>query len=78
MDYLNEFYSSIVQNPDIKRYKIGSDYVVDNITDPTLKAILKYKHPHLIAINDRFKGKDTFNFKKVQLTETKNQIFKTE
>ena len=78
MDYLNEFFSSIVQNPDIKRYKIGSDYVVDNITDPTLKAILKYKHPHLIEINDRFKGKDTFNFKKVQLTETKNQIFKTE
>ena len=77
LGYLNEFFSSIVQNLDIKRYEKGSDYVVDNITDPTLKAILKQrKHPHIIAINDRFKGKDTFNFKKVQLTETKNQILK--
>ena len=48
----------MVQNLDIKRYKIGSEYVVGNITDP----ILKYrKHPNTIAINDRFKGKDTFN-----------------
>ena len=41
LGYLNEFFSSIVQNLDIKRYEKGSDYVVDNITDRTLKAILK-------------------------------------
>ena len=65
----------MVENLDIKRYEIGSDTVVDNTTDPTLKAILKYKkHPSIIAINDRYKGKDTFNFNEVHITETKNQI----
>ena len=71
------FFSSIVENLDIKRQKIGSDSVVDNTTDPTLKAILKYrKHPSIITINDRYKGKDTFNFNEVHVTEIKNQILK--
>ena len=74
-DYLNKFFSSIVKNLDIRRYKIGYDSVVDNTTDPILKAILKFwKHPSIIAINDRYKGKDTFNFNEVHMTETKNQI----
>ena len=75
--YLNELFSSIVENHDIKRYEIGSDSLVDNTTDPTLKAILKYrKHPSLIAINDRYKGKDIFNFNEVHVIEIKNKIFK--
>ena len=62
--YLNAFFfSSIVENLDIKRQKIGSDSVVDNTADPNLKAILKYrKHPSIIAINDRYRGKDIFIF----------------
>ena len=57
------FFSSIVENLDIKRQKIGSDSVVDNTADPNLKAILKYrKHPSIIAINDRYRGKDIFIF----------------
>ena len=62
--YLNAFFfSSIVENLDIKRQKIGSDSVVDNTADPNLKAILKYrKHPSIIAINDRHRGKDIFIF----------------
>ena len=67
----------MVENLDIKRYEIGSDTVVENTTDPILKAILKYrKHPSIIAINDRYKGKDTFNFNEVHVTEIKHQILK--
>ena len=74
-DCLNEVFSSIAQNLDIKRYEIGSDSVVNNTTDPTLKAILKYrKHLSIIAINDRYKGNDTLNFNEVHETEIKNQI----
>ena len=50
---------------------------MDNSTDSILKAILKYrKHPSVIAIDDRYRGKDTFNFVEVQVTEIKNQILK--
>ena len=46
--------SSMVENLGIKRHKIGSESVVDNNTDLTLKAILKdKKHPSIIAINGR-------------------------
>ena len=71
-DYFNDLFSSIAENLDIKKYKIGSYSVVDNTTDSTLKATLKYKkHPSIIAINDRYKGKDTFNFNEVHVTEIK-------
>ena len=44
----------MVENLGIKRHKIGSESVVDNNTDLTLKAILKdKKHPSIIAINGR-------------------------
>ena len=50
---------------------------MDNSTDPILKAILKYrKHPSVIAIDDRYRGKDTFHFIEVQVTEIKTQILK--
>ena len=56
---------------------MDSDSYVDNTTDPTLKAILKYrKHPSIIAFNDRNKGRDTFNFNEVHVTEIKKQILK--
>ena len=72
--YLNEFFSSIVENLDIKRYEIGSDSI--NI-DPTLKAILRYrKCSSIVAINGRYKVKDTFNFNEVHVTKIKNQILK--
>ena len=47
------FFFSIVENLDIKRYEIGSDSI--NI-DPTLKAILRYrKCSSIVAINGRYK-----------------------
>ena len=49
---LNDFFSNIVKNLNIPRYS-RTDSVTENITDSTLKAILKYKdHPdtNIIAI----------------------------
>ena len=44
----------MVENLGIKRHKIGSESVVENNTDLTLKAILKdKKHPSVTAINGR-------------------------
>ena len=52
-DYLNEFFSSIVKNLDIKWYKIGSHSFVDSNIVPILKAFLKHKkHPSIIAVNE--------------------------
>ena len=50
---------------------------MDNTTDPTSKAILKYKkYPCIIAINHRYKGKDNFNCNEVYVTKIKKQILK--
>ena len=77
-DYLNEFCSSTVENLDIKRYETGCDSVVDNTADPTLKVILKYrKHPIIIAINGRYKGKHPFNINKVQVDVWSAKITRT-
>ena len=49
---VNDFFSNIVKNLNILRYS-GTDSVAENITEPTLKAIMKYKDhpdPRLIAI----------------------------
>ena len=34
------------------------------------------KYPSIIVINDRYKGKDIFNFNEVHATEIKKQILK--
>ena len=47
---LNSFFSNIVNNLNISRYS-EFDSVKENITDPTLKAIFKYKdHINILAI----------------------------
>ena len=44
----------------------NNEPIVNNISDPILKAILKYrKHPGVIAIRDKFKIKETFSFVEV-------------
>ena len=47
---LNSFFSNIVKNLNISRYR-EFDLATENIADPTLKAIFKYKdHPRILAI----------------------------
>ena len=54
-EVLNNFFSNIVQNLNIARYTSEESFV-DNISDPTLKAIVKYRnHPSIIAIRKKYK-----------------------
>ena len=52
----------MVQNIDFSRYSKDKP-LVSNTNDTTLKAILKYRnHPSIIAIQNKYKGNDSFNF----------------
>ena len=49
-EVFNSFFSNIVKNLKIPQYS-NSDPIAQNIGDPTLKAIVKYKtHPSFLAI----------------------------
>ena len=53
-------------------YVLRKLYHRKKTTDTTLKAILNYrKNPSIIAIIDRYKGKDSFDFNKAHVTEIK-------
>ena len=72
---LNSFFSNIVKNLNILRC-IEFDSVTENMTDPTLKAIFKYKdHPSILAIQSNFK-KLTFRFSEVNIKDIKKDILK--
>ena len=50
---LNNFFSNIVKNPEIPQYN-QVDTICQNIKDPVIKAIIKYRnHPSIIAIKER-------------------------
>ena len=69
---LNAFFSNIVQNLDIQQYNVD-DPICENINDPLLKAIVRYRnHPSIVAIKKFCNSKSHFSFKNVQ----KEQILK--
>ena len=64
--FLNAFFSNIVQNLDIQQYNVD-DPVCENINDPFLEAIVRYrKHPSTVAIKKFCNSKSHFSFKNVQ------------
>ena len=72
---LNSFFSNIVKNLNISRYS-EFDPVTENIADPTLKAIFKYKdHPSILAIQSHCE-KETFRFSEVNIEDIKKDILK--
>ena len=72
---LNSLFSNIVKNLNISRY-IEFDPVTENITDPTLKAIFKYKaHPSILVIQSNCE-KETFRFSKVNIEDIKKDILR--
>ena len=72
---LISFFSNIVKNLNISRYR-EFDPVTENITDPTLKAIFKYKdHPSILAIQSHCE-KETFRFSEVNIEDIKKDILK--
>ena len=71
---VHPYKTNIVQNLNIPRFE-NDEPVVNNISDPTLKAILKYrKHPGVITIRDKFKIKETFSFVEVDQKEIEKEI----
>ena len=52
---LNTFVSSIVSNPKIDGYSNSDPTIANNIRDPVLKCIVKYRnHPSILAIGELF------------------------
>ena len=63
---LNAFFSNIIQNLDIQQYNVD-DPICENINDPLLKAIVRYRnHPSIVAIKKFCNFKSHFLFKNVQ------------
>ena len=65
-EVLIAFFSNIVQNLDIQQYNVD-DPISENINDPLLKAIARYRnHPSIVAIKKFYSSKSHFSFKNVQ------------
>ena len=57
---LNDFFSNIIKTLNI-RQKNHIDSIIENVRDPTLKAISKYcKHPSILAIKRKNKSGPVF------------------
>ena len=71
---LNAFFSNIVQNLDIQQYNVD-DPICENINDPLLKAIVRYRnHPSIVAIKKFCNSKSHFSFKNVQKEEILKEL----
>ena len=71
---LNTFVSNIVQNLDIQQYNLD-DPICENINDPFLKAIARYRnHPSIVAIKKFCNSKSHFPFKNVQKEEILKEL----
>ena len=71
---LNAFFSNIVQNLDIQQCNVN-DPICENINDPLLKAILRYRnHPSIVAIKKFCNSKSHFSFKDVQKEDILKEV----
>ena len=71
---LNAFFSNIVQNLDIQQYNVD-DPICENINDPLLKAIVRYRnHSSIVAIKKFCNSKFHFSFKNVQKEEILKEL----
>ena len=63
---LNEFFSNVVTNLNIPQFN-QIDRISENISDPVIKAIVKYRaHPSIIASKENCTSKSNFNFSFVE------------
>ena len=59
---LNELFSNVVTNLNIPQFN-QIDRTSENISDPVIKAIVKYRaHPSIIVIKENCTSKSNFNF----------------
>ena len=63
---MKAFFSNIIQNLDTQQYN-WDDPICENINDPLLIAIVRYRnHPNIVAIKKFCNSKSHFSFKDVQ------------
>ena len=73
-EVLNTFFGNIVKNLNISEYS-DFDPIIENVKDPTLKAILKYeKHPSVQAIRTKCNRNGAFSFREVSFKEIETEI----
>ena len=73
-EVLNTFFSNIVQNLDIQQNNVD-DPICENINDPLLKAIVRYRnHASIVAIKKFCNSKSHFSFKNVQMEEILKEL----
>ena len=74
INVLNTFFSTIISDLNIPEYPV-SDPISNDINDPVLKSILKYKdHPSIKAIEKISKLHNLFKFSNVEKREVLNEI----
>ena len=72
-EVLNNFFSNIVKNLKIPEYE-NLDRNFENVEDPVLRAILKYKnHPSITVIKEKVKN-SVFSFYEVDKDKIKKEI----
>ena len=71
---LNDFFSNIIKTLNIPK-KDHTDSIVENVRDPILKAILKYrKNTSILAIKRRIKSGPVFTFNHIMEEEVLKEI----
>ena len=71
---LSDFFSNIITNLGIPQY-IEGEPVSQNIDDPLMKAIIKYRlHPSIIAIKEKCVSSFSFSFSQVERDEIIKEI----
>ena len=71
---LNDFFSNIIKTLNIPK-KDHTYSIVENVRDPTLKAILNYhKHPSILAIKRKLKSGPVFTFNHVMREDVIKEI----
>ena len=71
---MNTFFSIIVQNLNISRF-LDSNPLIQNIKDPSLKAIAKFrKHLSIIAIERKYRYVPSFSFVEVNEPDIEKEI----
>ena len=60
---------------DYLELKLIINYNIQNVKDPTLKAILKYeKHPSILAIRTKCNRNGAFSFREVSFKEIETEV----
>ena len=77
-EVFNSFLSNIAKNFKVPQYS-NFDPIAQNIEDPTLKAIVKYKnHPSILTIQTKYEGKNKCSFTEVTTQDIEKEIFHLE